>query len=319
MRRATFSYFNFNSGSDEGTVIFNGDGIILVNNSQFISNSALSYGGAIDNGGQLAVENSIFDSNQAYGAGAIDNGGNLTIVKSIFRNNKATMQNGGAMNNKGNATITGSIFENNSAKGNGGAIIARRSTTISYSIIYNNPDKNGYNIFNETWENISISNNWWGFNNPEFAKLLNFQIGDEFKWIIMDLKNTTNIVQDKDSNIIITFNKVMDKNNRSYNLNNLELLPVFEVSLLNGEAINVVNGYFEDKVHIPITYLVTFKKDNQSFSFEVSKFPTQIIKSSNIVEDYSGKTTFKVRIIGENGSAVAGNVVVYNCWKFIQG
>ena len=56
---------------------------MIITNSKFIFNTAMSYGGAIDNAGELTIINSLFDHNEAYGAGAIDNGGNLKIINRI--------------------------------------------------------------------------------------------------------------------------------------------------------------------------------------------------------------------------------------------
>ena len=275
------------NGADEGGCIYNYNACVYVNNSQFISNKAKSYGGAIDNGGRLTIENSLFNNNLAYGAGSIDNGGQLDIINSNFTNNNAT-KNGGAIDNKGNMTVTGSIFENNIAEGEGGAIIARRNMVVSHSIIVNNCDSNGYAIFNSTWDNVSVNNNWWGSNNPDFDKLLNFNTSDDFNWILMSFSNSTKLIQDKSADIIVTFNEVIDKNGDVLKLDLCGKLPIFKVSLSTGDVLSVKNGNLTTSVSIPKINVLKATFSNES----------------------SGKATFKVRVIGDDGKAVGKGIAI---------
>lgn len=301
--------FYSNSASDEGTCIFINEGNILINNSQFILNTAKSYGAAIDNSGNLNIVDSLFDGNQAYGAGAIDNGGDLIIKNSIFKNNKV-IKNGGAIDNKGNMIILGSILENNMANGQGGAIIARRATNISHSIIYNNHDANGYAIFNQTWDECSFNNNWWGSNDPNFEKIFNFNVSDDFKWIIMKFTSSSNLLQYKNANLILSLNEVRDRNNNVSNLDSLELLPSFKFDLsLNNNDYYVSKGYVNLFVPIKNAEYVTAKINDQSISLSIGKNPISF-RSNNIVEDYDGKITFKARIVDSFGNGVSGLDVV---------
>ncbi len=305
----TDSLFELNRGADEGGAVFIYEGNVNIVKSQFISNTAKSYGGAIDNSGELTLVNSSFDKNQAYGAGAIDNGGKLDIIGSNFTNNKASV-NGGAIDNKGNMVVLGSIFEGNVAEGDGGAVIARRNTTISHSIIRNNYDANGFAIFNNTWDNVDVSNNWWGSNHPNFEKLLNFNTSDEFKWIIMKFENTTPLT--KSANVIVSFNNVLDRSNNVSQLNNSELLPMFKVALSNGDVLSVEDGYISKSVAIPSTNSITANIDNESITLKSSVQPVikRIINNKDVVVDYNGKATFKVRVIGDDGNPVGKGVTI---------
>ena len=293
----TNSLFYSSRGSDEGGAISNFANL-YINNTKFISNIVTSHGAGIDNNANLIVENSLFDHNSAYGAGAIDNGGNLIIIKSNFTNNRATT-NGGAIDNKGNMTIIGSIFENNTAKGNGGAIIARRGMTVNYSIFYNNFDANGFSIYNNTWDEIDIMNNWWGINSPDFNLLLNFNVSDDFDWIKMSFINATPLIKGKCGDVIICFDA-------GDNIN----LPTFRVSLSNGDIINVNNGYALKSI-VPSDNIITSRMNDQYISLDVisSDAGKTVIDAKNVVEDYKGKTTFKVRVLGEDLKP-AGNVAV---------
>ena len=301
--------FNSNRGSDEGGCIFNSFAKVYINNTQFISNKAISYGGAIENGGEMTIENSLFDKNQAYGAGAIDNAGELIIIKSNFTTNKAS-KNGGAIDNNGNLTALGCIFEGNVAGGSGGAVIARRNTTISHSIVFNNRDSNGFEVYNQTWDDLNLTENWWGTNNPDFAKILNFNLDDDFVWIQMKFINSTPLIQYKTVNLEISFDEVINRNNVTFKLNDPELLPNFHLDLsLDNYKSLISNGILEYSAAIPKIDSITAFVNNQQLSLNIVENQYNIINNKNLIEDYSGKTTFKVRIVDDFGS-VGGNVDV---------
>jgi predicted outer membrane repeat protein len=112
------------------------DGTIAVSGCTFTGNTAISDGGAIDNGdsasGSLTVTGSAFSGNNAgFDGGAIDNGdaggtGSVTVTGSTFSGNHA-QQNGGALDSgdfggTGSATVSGSTFSGNSSGINGAAI-----------------------------------------------------------------------------------------------------------------------------------------------------------------------------------------------------
>lgn len=220
----TGSLFQYNDGSDEGGCIFLSSGFSNIDSSKFISNKAQSYGGAIDNsGGTAIIKNSIFNKNKAYGAGAIDNGGDTTVINSNFTNNRATV-NGGAIDNNGRLYMTGCILENNIAGQKGGAVMAREDTSISHSIIINNSASIADAVY-EDEESILLNNNWWGSNNPNFNDLLNFEIDDDFRWIISD---------GSDNDLISTLTKTTNKNNEIMNLEHSELLPPHESQYSGG-------------------------------------------------------------------------------------
>ena len=55
---------------------------------------------------------------------------------------------------------------------------------------------------------------------------------------------------------------------------------------------------------------MTSKADDQSITLAVSSNPSKITNNKNVVVDYSGKTTFKVRVVGSNGKIVGQNEFV---------
>ena len=233
--------------ADNGSSNINGT--VLVNNSQFTSNTAVSYGGAIDNSGKLTIINSLFDKNQAYGAGAIDNGGELTIIKSNFTNNKAT-KNGGAIDNNNILNIVGSVFENNAAGGQGGAIIARKDINLTYSSLFANNASAGEAIF-INGKDSNVSDNWWGDNNPDFEKLLNVGISDDFNWIKMSLESTSQMMQYEKASVNVKLNELINKKGTVSKLDSPELLPNFKLTIIGGNDVLINNGDFANSVMIP--------------------------------------------------------------------
>lgn len=268
------STFYLTTGSDEGGAIFISGGIANINSSKFLSNKAISYGGGIDNNGVMTIENSLFNRNSAYGAGAIDNGGNLTIINSNFTGNKAT-RNGGAIDNNKNLNIIGSIFENNTSGKEGGAIIARSDTYISHSSIINNADSKGYDIFSNEIP-ISLDNNWWGSNNPEFEKLINLEISNEFRWIIMNFTNITPLKQNSISYLMISFNQTKDKNNNLYALEDSSKLADLKGKIIiygdnesNIFNVNIDKGTLLKSISIQLENNVNATVDEETLSLSI--------------------------------------------------
>ena len=300
--------FNSNKGSDEGGAIFNNEGKIVISDSKFVSNAALSHGGAIDNSGELTISNSLFDNNQAYGAGAIDNGGIVNIFNSTFTNNKATI-NGGAIDNNNILNVVGSIFEDNIAGGQGGAIIARNDINLSYSSLFNNKASQANAIYANN-QNSNLTDNWWGMNDPDFRQLLNFNISDEFRWIVMSVESFSGLMQYENAQIIVSLNEVKDSKGIISKLANSNLLPDFIVSSSTGDSIIVDKGNASKEIAIPAVSSIEFKLHNQTNSIETSSNPSKIKDNKDVIADYNGKVTFKVRVYGVDGKPVGKNQVV---------
>lgn len=268
------SIFNRTTGADEGGAIFTFGGTATINSTKFLSNKALSYGAGIDNSGMMTIENCIFDRNSAYGAGAIDNGGNLTVINSVFTENKATM-NGGAIDSNQILKVIGSVFENNSAGRNGGTILSRSNITLSHCSIVNNSDSQGYGIFAQEGE-ISLNNNWWGLNNPKFEEIININIGDDFRWIIMNFTNETPLNQNSDSELMISFNQTIDKNNNHYALEDSSKLALLKgIIVLEGDSektsfeVNIENGSFLKSFYINLNKTVSAIVNDQTISLNL--------------------------------------------------
>ena len=105
-----------------------------------------SDGGAIVNKGILTVENSNFISNTASNGGAILNWGSLTVTGSTFTRNTASVS-GGAIYALGTSTIFNSIFTKNTAA-YGGAIDKEADLTLKNCIFTDNHASAGGAILN---------------------------------------------------------------------------------------------------------------------------------------------------------------------------
>jgi hypothetical protein len=98
-------------------------------------------GGAIDNGGTLAVRDCTLSGNSAEGGGAIDNGGTATVQDSTLSGNSSVTSGGAIFNDVGGTlTVTHSTLSGNSAGlgEGGGAIWAAGTMTISQSTLSGN-------------------------------------------------------------------------------------------------------------------------------------------------------------------------------------
>lgn len=154
--------------SGDGAVINNNGGTVAIFDS-VISGSSAQNGGAIFNGGSLSITRTNITGNSAslYGGG-IYNAVDLTVTDSTVSGN-TSVYSGGGIYNSGNATITNStITENTAAKYGGGlanSSAVANSTTGSVSIVnsmitYNAAYKGGalHNGYDLSVTSSTISN-----------------------------------------------------------------------------------------------------------------------------------------------------------------
>lgn len=120
-------------------------GNITIENSSFISNNATTSGGAINNNGLAIIKCNKFDNNTAQYGGAINNKGNITVINNTF--NKNVANNGAAINNNGLATIINNNFINHESKIYG-TINNYVEATINNNTFDNNKANNGAAISN---------------------------------------------------------------------------------------------------------------------------------------------------------------------------
>lgn len=95
-----------NANATTGSTFYN-LGKLYLENVSVINSTALTYGGAIVNYGELIIRNSTFSSNKAKNGGAITNYNKLDIKSSNFTNNSCYIKgSGGAIYNLEKATLS---------------------------------------------------------------------------------------------------------------------------------------------------------------------------------------------------------------------
>jgi predicted outer membrane repeat protein len=146
-------------GGEVGGGIFN-EGTLTVANCTFQNNQA-NLGGAIyNNGTQMTVTGSTFNSlNTAVGGGAIFNYGSGTIDSSIIDNNKATAFGGaGIRNESGPLSITNSSITNNEVTNlAGGGIYNVGTLTIAGTTFSGNKASDATVLFPEVAQSTATA------------------------------------------------------------------------------------------------------------------------------------------------------------------
>jgi len=138
---ATINNVQFRYGySNRGGAIYN-RGTLTLNSVTFTDNYGGLEGGALYNAstGNLAVNGSMFEGNEAGNGGAIFNSGTLNVWQSSFETNTASIDGGGAIFSENSTTITGSAFSGNTSP-LGGAFYSAFGSSFSIinSTFYNN-------------------------------------------------------------------------------------------------------------------------------------------------------------------------------------
>ena len=129
----------------------------------------------------------------------------------------------------------------------------------------------------------------------------------------MRFTNSTKLIQGKSADIILTFNEVIDKNESVVKLESCEKLPLFKVDLSGREILSVKNGNLTASISIPKTNELKATCGNESILLAVDINPDtikRITENKNVVVDYNGKATFKVRVIGGDGKAVGKGIAI---------
>jgi hypothetical protein len=108
---------------NQGGGIYN-DGILTIDRSRIVDNTASVSGGGIANFGTLSISRSTLAGNRVMlgNGGAIVNGGQVTVSTSIIVGNHAEGSGGGIYHSVGAFSMTNSIVTNNRADLAGGGI-----------------------------------------------------------------------------------------------------------------------------------------------------------------------------------------------------
>lgn len=114
---------------------------LTIYQSQFLTNVARYYGGAVDSGVPTTINEAVFKTNSALGGGAIQIFGRsgATITHTNFERNRATTINGGAvLNYSGSLRLLDSLFNGNFARGRGGAIFTEQRYNTGFNLLVAN-------------------------------------------------------------------------------------------------------------------------------------------------------------------------------------
>lgn len=198
--------FNNNTGMYGGAVFNTGN--ITINDSNFDSNHATNYGGAVScDGGNLTVNNTIFSNNTSkQTGGAIESSLTgipspstqyLTVKNCKFLNNTST--NGGAIcNYQTIINATGNLFLNNTASSEGGAIYGTNGT-IQFNSFINNSAVMGKGLYTDINSNLNADYNWWGTNSGPSGYSSGITIT---KWMVLNLNANPSTLKSGEKNTI---------------------------------------------------------------------------------------------------------------------
>ena len=195
---------------------------LKITDSSFENNGANNGGAGYLMADRITIENSNFTSNNAtYYPGALElYNCTATIDNCIFKDNNASKQSA-AIKVEGvkgqpitTAVITNSIIENNvGLTEKAAAIYADKSTVeVSYCSIVNEHNletvtSTGYDAVYGQGMAI-VNNNWWGTNDPS-AKVNGTNITMD-KWVIMNVEsNATDVLPGDEVKLTVDFNHVM--------------------------------------------------------------------------------------------------------------
>ncbi len=228
---------------------------LIVINSTFINNAASQSkgeGGAIIfEYGILNINNSTFISNSATDSGAVlGSNANIKLVNTKFINNTAVNDGGAIRILLSTADINGCTFNGNTAtNGVGGAVcgILATNITIHYNWLYGDNANTGAEIYSDNG-NMNATLNWWGSNSDRGAWIYNALYDP---WIIVKANATPNTVVNYGTSTINT-NLWYDSNDKyiygsDYNLPYIPAqfyrnsVKTTEFTIHNGSANTILN------------------------------------------------------------------------------
>ena len=311
------SYFANNKATGHDAGAISNFGSLEVINSVFVNNSAFRNAGAIknQNSNDFKVTESTFIGNTASGsakgsyAGAIYSWmGNVVVSDCEFINNSASDKAGAIYVSGGNkgqllsCEVTGSTFINNTAKLGGAIYTEACNSKIEYNAFINN------SIYNSTgfYGNVSVNNNWWGNNTPDWTTLL-FNVNTPNKFAVLNIN--------VDDSYKLTANMYWNGTTNKANVpaRNIDLSVV-------GANLNPASGVFDNGTFTSIfsanktgNYTVTAVVDNEVQNMNISV----IAKSYNLIVDdvekyFKGDEKLSAKVVDENNNPIANATVVFN-------
>ena len=346
----TSTSFIANSAYGAGAIDNSKSGILNIISSYFANNKATSHdAGAISNFGSLSVENSVFVNNSAFrNAGAIKNQdsnsfsitassfignsangskkgsyggavyswvGSMSITGSDFINNYAPTKAGAIYISGGNHGVlvnleaTGLTFINNTAESGGAIYTESADSTIEYNAFINNSPNTIYNSTGFKGE-VSVNNNWWGNNTPDWTTLLyNVDVPEKFAVL-----NTSVDTSSGDYEIIskLCWNGTVSQKD-------IEDIPPRTINLsVDGAIVDPTSGVFKNGVFTSVfsadksgNYTVVVVVDNEvqnvNITFE-AKFA--VLTVDDVVKYFKGDERLVAKLVDSTGNPIA-NATIY--------
>ena len=290
------SNFTNNSAKSNlaGAVCFQStSGKLTVEDSNFVNNTASSWGGAIFASGETSISNSNFTDNNVNGyAGAVFvQSGKLTVDESNFINNSATNY-GGAIFASSETSISNSNFTDNEASSGGALYIQSSKLTVDESNFVNNSATNYggaiYSVYSDVaFDKSNFTDNKAGYGGAVFNYATNSN-----KFTVVESNFTNNSATGNAGAIYMIAGKnnvsksYFDGNNINGNKNAIYMqsgeLELSENNVTSGVA-EIVNGggKVTSTIKIKVLQNTTYVYDN----FTVKLNATVTDDNGNLIKD----------------------------------
>ena len=228
------------------------------------------------------------------------------IINCTFTNNTAETDGGGAISSDSGScnmfkrfdcSFINCIFANNSGGDEGGAIyLFDSSITVNNCALVNNTASGNSEIYIDAGS-FDLNNNWWGSNNPDWAKILGGYVPEVYA-VLNLTANPCEISYDKISNITTKF-VWNGTNNDATNLlpkRNVKLLSKGNLTETEGDVglTSIFSAFIKD------IYYVNATVDNETLEVNV-----KVNSSKPIVTNITVNTTSLDLTVGQNGSIIA--------------
>ena len=270
-------------------------------NCTFTNNTAGIEGGAIIVISTYCdIINCTFTNNTAEtdGGGAISSdSGSCNMFNCTFTDNSAGYVGGAVKLMRFDCSFINCIFANNSGGDEGGAIyLFDSSITVNNCALVNNTASGNSEIYIDAGS-FDLNNNWWGSNNPDWAKILGGYVPEVYA-VLNLTANPCEISYDKISNITTKF-VWNGTNNDATNLlpkRNVKLLSKGNLTETEGDVglTSIFSAFIKD------IYYVNATVDNETLEVNV-----KVNSSKPIVTNITVNTTSLDLTVGQNDSIIA--------------
>ena len=267
---------------------------------------------------QIIINNSNFINNTATDGGAIYwEGTNGTENSCNFINNTAESDGGAIYWFGANGTISDSNFINNNATTNGGAIYFNDAASLNNCALVNNIAPTGSEIYIYTG-NPNLNYNWWSSNNPNWVNLINGSYVLSVYAVLNVTAEPSEIFTSEKSNITTKFvwngtntdaTNLLPKRNVKLSSNGTLTETEGDVGLISEFSASTEGSYFVNATVDDETY----NPASTTVKIEVMPKSDIIILADNVTKYYPGLQRFVVTVSSTYGIHIAGisvNIII---------